>query len=643
MSTAQSTFGKKLTAFGVQYTHFRTECGGDLWLTKYGLPLAQYLQPSQWYEGRYFVEHGSKLPGSTGTVYRVSPKDANGRCTIIAKFSRVGQEVPLVIDPDFPDDLKDIDIAGARFNSPWEEFGLVKELRDGGYGSHLTRLRTQRPLGIFAPPEKFDLWKLGRTDSRFSPHMYSLKRDQERYPLAVELDIKRDYIVLYGWINGIDAVMARTMGLITEPELIEMTRTVVGELRDMGFRVLDNKPDHFIVRVDPDTGQLTRRNDRLVYALVDFELLQRTGTGQKLYRDRQRENYFRALGGRVTSGADVQSVQRTRIMGVDYVYGQAPNGGRLWVVGDNPELITYFLPDRWRRTPRVNLSLGSEVYRTRTRDDIHLVYRLSRVGLRPSADPFYGQGRRIREYGYNSPFEEIAAAERLRAMGIPTVHPRAIYRTGHVSSRARHLHDPCRFLSHAHLMTPDDPPEPILSEQHDYYTFWGQWRGIDPIWLTRHGNQWGFIDANRALTSGLLSSKEVSRSLYGSRRQLILAGCDETLLDDHQFLFVFNSEGSLRRNKQGEYDIALAFDALTSLDFGLISEDTYRYLIEHMDTCLKQAGFIALNLTGSHLMLSFDTHGNLRTNDLGERELALCNFDLIATIDSEQSFLNQPD
>ena len=26
----------------------------------------------------------------------------------------------------------EIDIAGARFNSPWEEFGLVKELREGG-------------------------------------------------------------------------------------------------------------------------------------------------------------------------------------------------------------------------------------------------------------------------------------------------------------------------------------------------------------------------------------------------------------------------------------------------------------------------------------------------------------------------------
>jgi hypothetical protein len=646
MEVVQEEAASTLKVFGVHYTHFRTEGGGDLWLTEYGLPLLEHLRPSQWYTDRYYVKHGERLSGSTGTVYRLQPKDAPDRCNLVVKFSRVGQEVPLVIDPDFPDDLGEIDIAGARFNSPWEEFGLVMELRRGGYGAADMFLPTQRPLGIFAPAKEFELWKLGRTDGRFGPHRLSLKHDQARYPLAVELDIKRDYIVLYGWINGMDAVMAKTMGLITEPQLIEFTRSVVGDLRDKGFRVLDNKPDHFIVRTDPHTGQLTRRNDRLVYALVDFELLQRTASGQQVYRDRQREHYFKALTGRVKPSQEVTGAKRTRILGVDYIYGRSPNGGMVWAVGDNPDLLGYFQPDRWRRTPRLQLSLGSEVYRTRTRDDIHIVYRMSRVGQRPNADPFYGHGRRVREYGYNSPFEEIAAAEKLRSLGVPTVHPRAVYRTGHFTSRAKHLHDPSRQISHAEWLTPDDEHEPILSEHHDYYTIWGQWRGIDPLWMARqHGkwSRWGFIDADRALTSRLLSPNDVNQALSGSRKQLILAGCDETLLDDHQFLFMFDNEGNLQRDKHGNYDVALAFDALTALNYGLISEDTYCFLIEDMAERLKQAGFEALNLTGSHLMLSFDTHGNLRVNDHGERETALSSFDLIAPLEAGDASGDTPE
>lgn len=640
METAHNETASTLKVFGVQYTHLRTSCGGDLWLTDYGLPLLEYLRPAQWYADRHYVEHGERLSGSTGTVYRVQPKNADGRCEIVAKFSRVGQEVPLVIDPDFPDDLKEIDIAGARFNSPWEEFGLVMELRRGGYGATDLKLRTQRPLGIFAPSQEFELWRLGRSNSRFSPHLHSLKRDQARYPLAVELDIRRDYLVLYGWIDGMDAVLALKKGLIKEQELMQFTSDVVGELRSKGFRVLDNKPDHFIVRTDPRTGQLTRRHGKLVYALVDFELLQRTATGQQIYRDQQREHYFKALTGRVKSSEDVTGAMPMNIMGVDYIYGRAPNGGMVWAVGDNPDLLGYFQPDRWRRTPRIKLSLGGEIYRTRTRDDIHIVYRMSRVGQRPNADPFYGHGKRVREFGYNSPFEEVAAAEKLRSLGIPTVHPRAIYRTGHFTSRAKHLHDPSRQLSHAQWRTPDEQHEPILSEHHDFYTIWGQWRGIDPLWMIRPRGRWGFIDADRALTSGLLSEREVHKSLNGSRRQLILAGCDETLLDDHQFLFMFDNEGKLQRDRDGNYEVALAFDALTSLNYGLISEDTYCYLIETMARRLKLAGVEALNLTGSHLLLSFDTNGNLRINDQGERETALCSFDLIAPIDTDSTLLD---
>jgi hypothetical protein len=42
----------------------------------------------------------------------------------------------------------------------------------------------------------------------------------------------------------------------------------------LGYRVLDNKPRHVIVRPRPD-GALATRHGQTLYALVDFELLQR--------------------------------------------------------------------------------------------------------------------------------------------------------------------------------------------------------------------------------------------------------------------------------------------------------------------------------------------------------------------------------
>ena len=54
-------------------------------------------------------------------------------------------------------------------------------------------------------------------------------------------------------------------------------RRVIRELADKGFRVLDNKPGHVILRRRRD-GTLLQRHGALAYVLVDFELLQRLGS-----------------------------------------------------------------------------------------------------------------------------------------------------------------------------------------------------------------------------------------------------------------------------------------------------------------------------------------------------------------------------
>jgi hypothetical protein len=40
----------------------------------------------------------------------------------------------------------------------------------------------------------------------------------------------------------------------------------------------------------------------------------------------------------------------------------------LWVVGKDPDLYEYFLPEKWERTQRDRLSAYSEVFHTITKD-----------------------------------------------------------------------------------------------------------------------------------------------------------------------------------------------------------------------------------------------------------------------------------
>ena len=136
----------------------------------------------------------------------------------------------------------------------------------------------------------------------------------------------------------------------------------------------------------------------------------------------------------------------------------------------------FFEPTNWRRTPRIRLSQTS--FRTRTRDDVELVYKLSRFGQVPQSKFTTDLVKRVRDFGYNSPFEEVAIAEELRELGIHTVYPRAIYRTEHESLPAEYLSDKSRIESHKHFLAQG---EQLLDDCHDYFVLWGCWRGLDPI------------------------------------------------------------------------------------------------------------------------------------------------------------------
>src|ERR1044071_416990 len=247
---------------GVEYTCLKTEDGSDLLLTRFGLPFKEQLAPRNWYEPTWFAQHRIRLEG-TSTIYKVSTRPVAGlSLDLVVRFSRVGQEIPL------PSSILG-ENADAEFNSPFEEFGLLMELRKAAAGNP-GRMFTKRPLAIYVPAARFQEWQTGRLESKMAAK-------QARHP-DVLLHMYRQYIVLYGWIKGLNAVQAARTLSITRSDsdnfLREAPLRARTDLQRCGFRVLDIKPEHVVMRIYHDGTLLLRRSGAPAYALVDYELLQ---------------------------------------------------------------------------------------------------------------------------------------------------------------------------------------------------------------------------------------------------------------------------------------------------------------------------------------------------------------------------------
>jgi len=253
-----------ISLIGVDYLRLKTGDGGDLYLTRFGLPFREQLAPENWYAPDWFAVRRTRLPG-TSAIYKVPTRPVRGvSLNLVARFSRVGQEIPL-------DTLTLNENIHAEFNSPFEEFALVMELRAAGLGASRARILTKRPLAIYMPPEQLQHWQTGRLESK-------MVAKRARHPEA-ELDLLRQYILLYGWIEGLNAVQAiqalAVTGPVAETFLAETTLHAVHDLEQLGFRMLDIKPEHLVLRIRPDGSLLRRRTGNPSYALVDYELLER--------------------------------------------------------------------------------------------------------------------------------------------------------------------------------------------------------------------------------------------------------------------------------------------------------------------------------------------------------------------------------
>lgn len=514
-------------------------------MTKFGMPILEHLKLKNWHERHWFQAHRQKLDG-TSTVYKVPSKEINGRSiNLVVKWSRVGEEVPL-------DTLTFNRFAHAEFNSPFEEFALLMEMRESRVGP---RLRTNRPLAIYVPPEQLKIWQTGRSRSRMA-------RKKAKYR-DVELDILRQYILVYEWVKGesADVALAAAPGkdrADCTQEVARLTERARLDMERKGYFVIDHKPAHVILRTRPNGSYLQKKGDT-PYALVDFELLQRTTENEReveaarrhLYLTYQRTRFDRT----VEELPMPDHLKRVELFGVEYIWGLAESThGTLWVVGRNPDLFDFFLPERWRHTPRARLSQRSETYHTISKDHIRLIWKISKVGETPEPNSELRGDERLSRHGFNSPFEEFSAALTLAERGVSVVYPRAIYRAGLESPRAGdYSTDTSRFQSHRMLKAPDG--QPVLEREYNYITLWGYWQGHISD-EDRDRPACTGIDLSRAVREGLITADAQRCLLNRAISSVRAAGFDTERMPTH-FLLSRDEDGKLRKASDGNLAVTL--------------------------------------------------------------------------------------
>ncbi len=279
--------GRAARVYGVDYRVFDDPAGGTLYVTRYGLPLIGYLDPAGWYLNRRYITEGQRMTTGTGTVYRLRMREhAERPLDFVVKVSRFAQDVPLDIRSTFDGAIDEQAAERARFLDPFQEFGVLMDLRRGRFGPSDLRICTKRPLAIYRAPVVEADWRLGRKASHLDRALREIEADQAASEQPVSLASDRVYVVLFHWVHGLDLQEAVEAGLLTVDELDPITSRVAHELRAKGFMVLDHKPQHIIVR--PAGDGLLRRGGLLPYALIDFELLERTAEYQHHLRARRR-------------------------------------------------------------------------------------------------------------------------------------------------------------------------------------------------------------------------------------------------------------------------------------------------------------------------------------------------------------------
>ncbi|NJL30411.1 MAG: hypothetical protein HC898_01590, partial [Phycisphaerales bacterium] len=132
-------------AFDVDYAFLAGPKGDHFYFTPFGWPWRNSLQPNQWFDDQQYAIRGHRLRRSTGHVYRVT-STGDRPIELVIKISRLAQDVPLAVADGASSLVDSTQLPRACFNNPFEEIGLLMELRQGLFGPPNIRIRTKRPL-----------------------------------------------------------------------------------------------------------------------------------------------------------------------------------------------------------------------------------------------------------------------------------------------------------------------------------------------------------------------------------------------------------------------------------------------------------------------------------------------------------------
>lgn len=550
-----------VNVLGVVYGHTKTSDGGDLYLTRFAEKHHKHFEIDNWYETVWFNKHKLRLLG-TSSVYKVPTKEVDGlSLDLVVKNCRVGEDVPL-------DTHTLQEFCDAEFNSPWEEFALVMELMDNLYGPKEKRIHTQLPMAIYVPPDVMQAWQSGRSGTR-------INRIRAKHP-GVDLDILKQYKLIYEWITGLNLKEIFAYIDINTDEMISHLKTLDAaahkDLNKKGYLVADMKPEHVIIseaevenikeiglseKKNPEKDQVDYLYQLINdgnYSIVDYELLLRTPEHEEAVKSSRRYSYLDDQRHRFEPTPLPDHISSVEIFGVPYLYGHAEStGGRLWVVGRNPHLFDYFLPERWRKTPSIKLSETKEVFYTITKDNIHLVWETSRVGEMPVGDEEGSRDPKVRQYGINSPFEEFAMARSLKRLGIPAVYVRAIYMTG--SKKIEASTDLRKYESHKGLLDPEG--NPVLQENHNYITIRGYYNGPDQ-WVAENRDALYIpVDLLKAIEKGIINESQCRSFLNTVKTKLQIHGFDGASLKANDLLLAVDDNGEIMKDGSGEPQVII--------------------------------------------------------------------------------------
>jgi len=298
--------------------------------------------------------------------------------------------------------------------------------------------------------------------------------------------------------------------------------------------------------------------------MVDFELLERTPEYEReimkdrhrWYQRRRREMKLAVISGSSEDKPLPDHLRTARIFGVDYLYGHCEStAGVLWVVGKDPDLFDYYLPERWRTTAQIRLFENHETYLTTSKDAVRFVWKVSRVGEYPEVAAYGPDGFQLLAQGFNSPFEEIGLAYWLRRNGVRTILPRAIYRTGHKSHLKESLFDPSRYQSHRHHQSPDG--EPILETGRNYVTIWDQWDGPVHLDDETEATVYRSINAAEAVERKLIADEEGVELVASVVERLGELGVEAPRLPPEHLLMSIGPDHELVRTEDGAPDFRL--------------------------------------------------------------------------------------